>query len=249
MLTGVAQQPVAVVSVHRQEHEPDFTSDEKVVLDHIGPHLARAVVLRGLARDPLQREEIGIAVFSRGGQTLFLNGAVRRFLAGVPAAVVLAALQQQGSGVLRLRSQTFRLGRLPWSAASLLRPFAEERAGLAMSDCMPGASHPADACFGPVQVPSGATIVVLRPFHPRTDLVRRLRQYGLSPRQSEIATWALRGLSNIEIARQISIGEQTVRDHFQEIYSRIGVHSRAELLTRVFGTNEVALPTRRVRDN
>ena len=92
-----------------------------------------------------------------------------------------------------------------------------------------------------------ATIVLLGPFHARTDLDRRLTQYGLSPRQSEIAAGAWRGLTNTEIARQISIGEQTVRDHFQEIYFRIGVHSRAEFQARVLGTNGSEPPTRRAR--
>ncbi|MEF8698634.1 MAG: helix-turn-helix transcriptional regulator [Candidatus Accumulibacter sp. UW25] len=246
MLTGVAQQAVAAVSVHRQAHERDFSREEKAVLDCIGPHLARAVVLRRLASDAEQRAQTGIAVFAGSGESLYLNAPARAFLQGSPPSVVLAALPAQGSGAIRLGAQTFRVSRLPWSAASLLRPFAGEDAAEAIDGTpsvrLPMASWPERTPRTP-----GATIVVLRPFHPRTDVLRRLVQYGLSPRQSEIAAWALRGLTNTEIAQQICIGEQTVRDHFQEIYCRIGVRTRTELLATVLGTTGSAAPHRRGR--
>jgi DNA-binding CsgD family transcriptional regulator len=230
MLTGVAQQAVAAVSVHRSAGERDFTREEQAVLACIGPHLARAVVLRRLANDSLQWAETGILVFSRTGRSLYLNAPARAFLGGTPPQAVLAALPAQTSGVIRLGSQTFRLSRLPWSAASLLRPFALDDAAENVISGPRPASVLVDCSPERVAAVPGAVIVVLRPYHARTDLVRRLAQYGLSPRQSEIAAWALRGLTNSEIAQQISIGDQTVRDHFQEIYCRIGVHSRTELL-------------------
>lgn len=37
-------------------------------------------------------------------------------------------------------------------------------------------------------------------------------------------------------SRAIYISEQTVRDHFHEIYDRVVVRSRAELLRQVLGT-------------
>lgn len=248
MLTGAAQRAVAAVSVHRQKRERDFTAEEKAVFERIGPHLARAVVLRALANDSLQRTATGIAVFASTGKLLYLNGPARGFLVRGEPPAILAALSAQCGGVLRIGAQTYRLSRLPWSAASLLRPFAEEDTALNSTEEAQGSTPPVASLWPErIQHPQSATIVVLRPFHARTDLVRRLAQYGLSPRQSEIATLALRGLINGEIARQINISEQTVRDHFQEIYSRIGVHSRTELLARVLGTNGATSPALRAR--
>jgi DNA-binding CsgD family transcriptional regulator len=247
MLTGVAQQAVAAVSVHRSAGDRDYTREEQAVLAGIGPHLARAVVLRRLANDSLQWAETGILVFSRTGQSLYLNEPARAFLGGTPPQAVLGALPAQTSGVIRLGPQTFRLSRLPWSAASLLRPFALDDAAANVISGPRPASVLVDCSPEQVAAVPGAVIVVLRPYHARTDLVRRLAQYGLSPRQSEIAAWALRGLTNSEIEQQISIGDQTVRDHFQEIYCRIGVHSRTELLARVLGTIGSVPPNRRVR--
>jgi len=45
----------------------------------------------------------------------------------------------------------------------------------------------------------------------------------LSPRQRAILALAANGLSNDEIARQLSIHEQSVKTQFLRIYRRLGV--------------------------
>lgn len=250
MLAGVAQQAIAAISVHRQAHDRDFTRADQEVFDCIGPHLARAVVLRRLASDSRQRTETGIAVFARDGKSLFLNGVAHRFLRKTSPAAVLDALPTYGSGVIRLGSRTLGLSRLPWSAASLLRPFAVDETVISPARERQSATDVAetlDDWLEKKQRPPSAIIVALRPFDARTDLIRRLAHYSLSPRQSEIAMWAMRGLTNSEIAGQVNIGAQTVRDHFQEIYYRVGVRSRSELLAKVLGTNGGMPPVRQVK--
>ncbi len=235
ILTGLAKQPVAVFSVHRQCHERDFCADDQAILDCIGPHMARAITLRHQVNDPEQRAETGILVLGATGNALFLNASARRFLGSTPPQMILAALPAQGTGVITLASQGFRISRMPWAAASLLHRFAMEEPAADPMDCLQIDEDPVKRWSGATRKRADAVIVVLQPFRQRHDLVRRLAHYGFSPRQSEIAVWALRGFSNGEIARQIGISGQTVREHFQEIYHRIGVHTRVELLTKVLG--------------
>ncbi|TLD45003.1 MAG: HTH-type quorum sensing-dependent transcriptional regulator RpaR [Accumulibacter sp.] len=245
MLAGVGQQPVAVVSIHRRRHKHDFNVADKGVLDCIGQHLARAVVLRRLASHSLSRTETGLAVFDPGGHALYLNAPARRFLGTTPpGALAAAAARHGGEGVIQLGSQAFRLGRLPWSAASLLRRFACADAAADIFGWRPPDADPAVTSAARATArQAGSSIIVLRPLLPRTDLQHRLTRYGLSPRQCEIAGWALRGRTNGEIAQELNIGEQTVRDHFQEIYARIGAHSRNEMVARVLGMLASPLPT------
>ena len=243
MLAGVGQQPVAVVSVHRRQREHDFDAADKAMLDCIGQHVARAVVLRRLASDSLSRAETGLAVLGPGGRILYVNAPARRFLGAQPPEV-LATARHAGARLIRINAQTYQIGRLPWSAASLLRPFA---CADAAADILGWRQPDGDATVArtgrSAARDAGAHIIVLRPLLPRTDLVHRLTRYGLSPRQCEIAVWALRGRSNGEIAQELSIGEQTVRDHFQEIYSRIGVRSRNEMFAKVLGISASTLLT------
>ena len=244
ILAGLGQQPVAVFSVHRQQHDHDFCADDLAIFDCIGPHLARAVTLRRQVNDPEQRAEAGILVFSATGNALYLNTAARRILGTATPQALLAALPAQGTGVINLASQFFRLSRMPWTTASLLYRFAMEEAAADSIDGLQADEGPVERWSAATRQRTGAIIVLLQPFRQRLDLVRRLTLYGLSPRQSETAVWALRGLANGEIARQLEIGEQTVKDHFQEIYCRVGVRSRTGLLAKVLGTNG-ARPTER----
>jgi two-component system nitrate/nitrite response regulator NarL len=52
---------------------------------------------------------------------------------------------------------------------------------------------------------------------------------GLTPRELEIVSAIVTGLSNREMARQCAISEQTVKHHLTRIYDKLGVSNRLEL--------------------
>lgn len=51
----------------------------------------------------------------------------------------------------------------------------------------------------------------------------------LTPRQLEVARWYASGLNSRGVAAKASVSLGTARSHLEEIYSRLDVHSRAEL--------------------
>jgi DNA-binding NarL/FixJ family response regulator len=51
---------------------------------------------------------------------------------------------------------------------------------------------------------------------------------GLSEREMEVLVLAARGLSNEEIARELSLALATVKRHLANIYQKVGVRSRSE---------------------
>jgi len=58
-------------------------------------------------------------------------------------------------------------------------------------------------------------------------------QYGLSKREGEILGLLLRGKSNREIDRELFISPHTVRNHIHNVYQKLGVGSRLELMNFV----------------
>lgn len=56
---------------------------------------------------------------------------------------------------------------------------------------------------------------------------------GLPPRQLETCAALLRGLSEKEIADQLSISPHTVHSYVKHIYRRVGARSRSELMARL----------------
>ena len=75
--------------------------------------------------------------------------------------------------------------------------------------------------------------------HPPVSSVSddRLAALGLTGRQTEIARLLIANRSPEEIAVATSISPHTARKHVANIYLRLGVHSRAEAVTRLLGVD------------
>lgn len=75
----------------------------------------------------------------------------------------------------------------------------------------------------------------LSPWPPRPFLEAKLAARSLSKRQREIAILAIRGYSNREIAQELFITEQTVKDHIYDIFECLEITRRTQLPHAVFG--------------
>ncbi len=65
---------------------------------------------------------------------------------------------------------------------------------------------------------------------------------ALSPRQRDVADLAARGLSNPEIADVLAISENTVKKRLKEVFLRIGVTNRTELVRELRPASDAAAP-------
>src|SRR5690606_9271035 len=52
---------------------------------------------------------------------------------------------------------------------------------------------------------------------------------ALTPREREVTSLVARGLTDAEIARELSLSQHTVKQYLKTIYRKIGVRSRVEL--------------------
>jgi len=66
---------------------------------------------------------------------------------------------------------------------------------------------------------------------------RPMGEFGLTPRELEIAGKIAAGLSNKEVGRQFLISERTVKHHLTTIFTKMGVSSRLELAVLVHDKN------------
>ncbi len=65
------------------------------------------------------------------------------------------------------------------------------------------------------------------------SMVRKLvvRAPALSPRELEVLRLVARGLSNVEIGRELFIGEATVKTHLLRVFNKLGVSDRTAAVT------------------
>ena len=62
------------------------------------------------------------------------------------------------------------------------------------------------------------------------DLVKTAEEYGLTPREEEMVRLLLDGLSNKEIAYKLGLSQHTVRNHIYNLYQKLGVQKRMDLV-------------------
>lgn len=72
---------------------------------------------------------------------------------------------------------------------------------------------------------------------PREIDLSGLLRFGLTRRQIEVLHAVSRGSTNQEIADRMDVSAATVKKHLEEIYSRLGVSSRAEAVAIAFDAN------------
>jgi DNA-binding CsgD family transcriptional regulator len=63
--------------------------------------------------------------------------------------------------------------------------------------------------------------------------LRLQNEYGMTPREVDVALLLSEGLSNSALARQLGISPHTARHHTQRVLGKLGVHSRAEAGARL----------------
>jgi DNA-binding CsgD family transcriptional regulator len=68
------------------------------------------------------------------------------------------------------------------------------------------------------------------------ELAARLERTPLTKREKEVVSLLVSGASTRQIAEQTKLTVATVHTYLKRIYSKLGVHSRVELVARMVGT-------------
>jgi DNA-binding CsgD family transcriptional regulator len=216
----------------REAGEPDFGRAEVSFLARVAPHVGaglKAAALRARGSDGKQGSDVpGVLTFDREARVLSHTHAAERLLsemeelspawtdggAPIPVSMVAGALRQAlepaSAGDLDLLPRVRvrgRSGRWLTLHASLSEP-------------TPGRAS--------------ETVIVIAPSEPEEVARLNLASYGLTPREEEIAMLVARGLSTRGISASLFISEHTVYNHLGGVFEKAGVHSRREMVKRLF---------------
>jgi DNA-binding CsgD family transcriptional regulator/GAF domain-containing protein len=107
---------------------------------------------------------------------------------------------------------------------------------------------------GPVGTPSarltvkstalrrGSDAIISFIFLRRSDLEVPVEHAPLTAREREVVAWVAEGLTNREIADLAYVSENTVRQHLKRIFTKLNVHSRAEMVQAIWQGGEDVEP-------
>jgi DNA-binding CsgD family transcriptional regulator len=223
----------------------------------------------GLYREPgapmFDRDEIG---FARSISASLAEGARRALLFGeaadpegpeAPGLLVLTSdweLESATPGVERWMSELpegdWDAGRLPSAVLAV--------AGRALRTAE-GRDEPGEVALARVLTRSGTWVVlhgatlvsdgrrriavIVEPAHPARIGPLLMSAYGLTEREQDVTRLVLQGESTATIADRLVVSTHTVQQHLKGIFEKTGVHSRRDLVGKVF----FSYYEPRVRDN
>ncbi len=220
------------MELYRASGRSDFSSRELDLLRRIAPDVGaglKMAALRSLgAQEAVGDTTPGVLFIDRGGQvtatpaaesllgdlgSLHPNWRAERDLP-VPVQVVLGALRQTLAPAadadrhrvprLRMRSRTGR-----WLT-------------LHADQTEPSEDRPSER------------VVVIAPAPPEDVAWLALEAYAFTPREEEIVKLVVAGLSTRQIADRLFIAEPTVQRHLTNVFEKVGVRSRRDLVKQMF---------------
>ena len=219
----------------REEGDPDFGGAETALVKRIASHVGaglKAAALRSRAATEQDSPDVpGVLTLDRSGKIVSHTSSAEHWLwdledldplwrhENIPMAVRMV------SGALR----------------HALAPGSDNDHNLIPRVRVRGRSGRWLALYGSLTEPSGdrpgETVIVIGPAKPEEVAWLNVAAYGLSPREEEVVELVVRGFTNRQISGALFISEHTVQRHLSNIFEKVGVRSRKNLLKRLYFEN------------
>jgi DNA-binding CsgD family transcriptional regulator len=217
------------LALFRSEGEAPFSDDDAALLGSLSTHLAngyRSGILVRLLSD------VGADAVP-GPATVIVDptNQVRQASVGARERLDELGLGLGADGQLPVvvaalvaGARRFSAGELPVLPRSRIRTAAGHWLVLHASP-LDGAGAGASA---------GDVVVTIEEARPPEIVPLVVAAFDLTPRERDVIQLVLSGTETKQIARSLHLSAYTVQDHLKSIFEKAGVHSRRELLGRVF---------------
>jgi DNA-binding CsgD family transcriptional regulator len=224
------------IALMRGPEHPDFDRVELDFLRRLAPLLAEGVrrgLLAGETSDPDRLDAPGLLVVDESLELVSLTPGVEPWLAELPGS---------------------------WERDRALPTCVQAVAARALRTAE-GDDAPGEVAFARVLSTTGRWIllhgaalvtdgrrrgaVIVEAAHPARLAPLLMTAYGLTGREREVTRAVLRGDTTAEIAAALRVSGHTVQQHLKNIFEKVGVRSRRELIARIFFAHYEP----RIRDN
>ena len=230
----------------RRSDEPRFNAQERRLLEHIAPHLRRAIqIYATISRRTSERDIYAGAVSQLAVASIILDEQARVLSANPVAPVLL----EQGDG-LSLKGQWLHIeGRdinkeLQQAVANIIRAQHQGEPSVVRALRVPRSSGRSDLglVVRPVPVskwsegqssPSAAIFISDPDLHESASRQTLAELFELTPAEANLAILLARGLSLAGVSDTQNVSQHTARAQLKSIFAKTGVSRQAELVRLV----------------
>jgi DNA-binding CsgD family transcriptional regulator len=211
--------PVAVLQMYRRDPARGFAPEDVAFVQRLAPAIGQGLAA-ALAREHATAAADG-GPDASGVVLVGPNGQIT--LSTAPGETWLARLRAAERGAAE------ELPTAAWAALAAVRAGEGRPAGVVTAPVPGGTLRVEAAPAGP----DGSVALVIAPVRPPAPPEIPVG-WGLTPRERRLVELLVRGLGNREIAAALSVSEHTVEWHLRQVYEKLGVHGRGQVVARFF---------------
>jgi DNA-binding CsgD family transcriptional regulator len=213
------------LGLYRAPGEPLFTELEKEFIRSLAPVLADAVrcaLLLGQARDPDFIDSPGLLILNDRWDVESATPGLGRWLSELPDGDWDSG--RLPSSVVTLAGRALRMSENPNRGADIPVSRVLSRTGTWV------VLH--GACLTSTE--DHRIAIIVERASPNRLYPLLMSAYGLTEREKDVTRLVLQGASTSQIAAELVVSAHTVQQHLQNIFDKTGVHSRRDLVGKVF---------------
>lgn len=213
------------LGLYRAPGEPKFTQLEKSFVLSVAPVLAegvRCALLLGQAREPEFADSPGLLILNDRWDLESATPGVERWLAELPDGDWDSG--RLPSSVVALAGRALNLTENPSRGTDIAVSRVLSRTGTWV------VLH--GACL--TSTGDRRIAIIVEPANPSRLYPLLMSAYGLTEREKDVTKLVLQGASTSRIATDLVVSAHTVQQHLKNIFEKTGVHSRRDLVGKVF---------------
>jgi DNA-binding CsgD family transcriptional regulator len=225
----VGDAPWGAIILWRRQGQPAFSPKETELVATLTEPIAEALRVRARPAEALgglaRHDRPGLMIFDSDGELMSADDQARVWLGELPPDHRVPT----GVGVdipLWLVVMVFRAAAVMFgNGDGTARARVRSRRGswlVCHASCLRQAER------------FGTTVVVIEPATPAEIAPIIIDAFALSDREQQITRLIARGAATADIARELYLSPHTVRDHIKEIFQKVEVSSRGELVAKLF---------------
>jgi DNA-binding CsgD family transcriptional regulator len=235
-----AARPYGALALIRRHDQPDFSAGEEELLARALPYVAHAMRIEACAPSR----------FVRGGRSALIvcdaQGEVVEWPERAQQLALLALVDAFDLDTTIEGAEFAEARRALREIAALLHSrLGDDDAPDAMPTLVRRNGWGEFVFRGYQLAPQRIGVLIEQSVPLEAHLLERVNATALSTRQKEVALLSAKGLPNAQIAQQLNLAPQTVKDYFKDIYSRLEINSREELVQRLSDEAPRRWPERR----
>ncbi len=212
------------IGLYREPGRPMFDAADQAFMAALSPVLAagvRRALLFGEATDPEWPDAPGLLILDENLEVESRSPGAEQWLEELPGGRPNAL----PPAVTAVAAMALHSDESPAGEVAMARVLSHHGAWMVL--------HGAPL----VAAPARRVAVIIEPARPERILPLLMSAYGLTEREKEVVALVLQGRSTAQIATALFVSQHTVQQHLKSIFDKVHLHSRRDLVARLFFTH------------